>query len=240
MNAKVAVIPIQADYRKALLHGIDLVGGIDALNIPSRDVTIKIGLFDPRQNHHACLDTIQAIISAFDKAQRIYLAESDNYCGKALDRLERFRPLVSNQVMLHSLSDDPVTRMLQVAGGEMPFSHVLFKPNVLVSTHVLRTFEKGSVLKNLFGCTPVVQKARFHKDEIFSNQLADIFEATGGIDLAVMDGTFLSHGASDRQVPMNLLIIGRDAVAVETVGAVLAGLKPEKLPVIQEFAKRGL
>jgi len=36
------------------------------------------------------------------------------------------------------------------------------------------------------------------------------------------------------------LVVGRDAVAVETVGTVLAGLKPEKNPVIQEFVRRGL
>jgi len=39
---------------------------------------------------------------------------------------------------------------------------------------------------------------------------------------------------------MNTLLVGRDAVAVETVGAILAGLKPEKMPVTQEFVKRSL
>jgi hypothetical protein len=36
------------------------------------------------------------------------------------------------------------------------------------------------------------------------------------------------------------VLIGKDAVAVETVGAVLAGLKPEKMPILQEFVKRNL
>jgi hypothetical protein len=39
---------------------------------------------------------------------------------------------------------------------------------------------------------------------------------------------------------MNTILVGRDAVAVETVGATLAGLDPRKMPIIQEFAKRGL
>ena len=39
---------------------------------------------------------------------------------------------------------------------------------------------------------------------------------------------------------MNTLLVGRDAIAVEAVGATLAGLNPEKMPVIQEFVKRGL
>ena len=39
---------------------------------------------------------------------------------------------------------------------------------------------------------------------------------------------------------MNTLLVGRDAVAVETVGATLAGLNPQSMPVIQEFIKKGL
>ncbi len=240
MSAKVAVVPIQADYAAALRQAIDLVGGIAPFNTPTREVTIKIGLFDPRQHHHSSIEAVRAIIDAFDRSPRIYLAESDNYCGKALDRLQRFCDLFTERVAPFSLSDDPLAKRVAIAPGEMELSHVLFKPNVLVSTHVLRTFDKGSVLKNLFGCTPMVKKGPFHKNEIFYRQIADIYEAAGGIDLAVMDGTFLFHAASDKQLRMDLLIVGRDAVAVETVGAVLAGLKPEKMPIIQEFVRRGL
>jgi len=56
----------------------------------------------------------------------------------------------------------------------------------------------------------------------------------------VLDGTYFWRGAGDAPVEMNTLIVGRDAVAVETVGATLAGLNPQKMPVIQEFVKRGL
>ena len=35
-------------------------------------------------------------------------------------------------------------------------------------------------------------------------------------------------------------MVGRDAVAVEAVGATLVGLNPEKMPVIQEAVNRGL
>jgi hypothetical protein len=70
--------------------------------------------------------------------------------------------------------------------------------------------------------------------------LADLYEAIDGIDLAVMDGTNLWHAWTGPTTRMNTILVGRDAVAVETVGATLAGLNPEKMPVIQEFAKRGL
>jgi hypothetical protein len=120
----------------------------------------------------------------------------------------------------------------------MNLSNTLFKPNVLISTHVLRSFERGSILKNLFGCVPSPKKAKYHK--ILPLLLADIYEAIGGTDLAVLDGTFFWRGAGDLPIQMNTLLVGRDAVAVEAVGAVLAGLKLEKMPVLQEFVKRGL
>jgi hypothetical protein len=93
-------------------------------------------------------------------------------------------------------------------------------------------------LKNLFGLVPDRKKSRFHKK--LPAVLADLYEAIGGIDLAVMDGTNLWHAWTGPTTRMNTILVGRDAVAVETVGATLAGLNPEKMPVIQEFAIRGL
>jgi uncharacterized protein (DUF362 family) len=119
-------------------------------------------------------------------------------------------------------------------------SHILFKPNVFVSTHVLRVYERGSVLKNLLGLVPDKKKVRFHKK--LDAALMDMYEAVGGIDLAVLDGSYLSAGVapSSEKFRSNIIVIGRDAVAVETVGAVIVGMEPEKMPIIQEAVRRGL
>jgi uncharacterized protein (DUF362 family) len=242
MNATVAIVHIHQDYAEALRQALAITGGIAGLNSPDREVTIKVGIFDPRSRHHSSVETVRAIIEAFDLAPRIYLAESDNYCGKALDRIRHcYGELLSERVVPFNLSEDPSAQQMPIAGEEqMAVSSILLKPRVLVSTHVLRSFIKGSILKNLFGCTPAVQKAKYHKTEIFANQLADLAQAAGGIDLAVMDGTNLYYNATEKHIPMDLLIVGRDAVAVETVGAVLAGMKPEKVQPIPEFVRRGL
>ncbi len=242
MTTKVAVVHIQEDYAAAFRQAVDLIGGIDELNLADREVTIKVGIFDPRSHHHSSVEAVRAIINAFSLSPRIYLAESDNYCGKALDRLTTcYQELFSERVVPFNLSDDPEAKQMPIAGeDQMAVSSILLKPRVLISTHVLRSFEKGSILKNLFGCTPTVQKAKYHKVEIFANQLADLFEAAGGIDLAVMDGTYLLSSATEKSLPVNLLIAGRDAVAVETVGAVLAGMKLDKVQPLPEFIRRGL
>jgi uncharacterized protein (DUF362 family) len=166
------------------------------------------------------------------------VAESDNYKGTGSERLQIWKELFTERVVPFDLSDDTDTRKVKIADNDMNLSHVLFKPNVLVDTHILRSFESGSILKNLFGCIPDSKRMKYHK--VLPTLLADVYEAVGGIDLSVLDGTYFWRGAGDDPVQMNTVVVGRDAVAVETVGATLAGLDPQKIPVIQEFVKRGL
>ncbi len=240
MTSKVAVIEFDENVSQSFKQALRLIGGIDDLNTAKRSVVVKVGVFSHKAENHTSVSVVDAITSSFDNVPKIFLAESDNYRGTGSERLQIWRELFTERVVPFNLSDDTEARVVRLADQEMKLSHILFKPNILVNTHILRTFERGSILKNLFGCVPDPKKAKFHKNEIFCPLLADIYEATGGIDLAVMDGTYFWRGAGDVRVRVNTLLVGRDAVAVETVGATLAGLKPEKMPVIQEFVKRGL
>ncbi|MFX0097026.1 MAG: DUF362 domain-containing protein [Candidatus Hodarchaeota archaeon] len=240
MTSKVAVVQMDGNESESFEQALGLIGGIGKLNTAERSVAIKVGVFSHREDNHTSVGVLQAITNSFNNAPRIFLVESDNYRGTASERLEIWRELFSERVVPFNLSSDTNTKKVNIAGREMELSHVLFKPNVLVDTHILRTFQRGSILKNLLGCIRDPKKAKFHKDEVLCLLLADIFEAVGGIDLAVMDGTYLWRGAGDQRVRTNTLLMSRDAVAVETVGATLAGLKPERMSVIQEFVKRGL
>jgi len=248
MVSKVAIVELGQDGTQSFRHALELIGKIDDLNTAKRSVVIKVGVFDPEAQNHTTVSVVNAIINGFDKAPKIYLAESDNYRGTGLERLQLWKELFSERVMPFNLSTDTDTRKVKIADEEMGFSHILFKPNVLVSTHVLRSFDKGSILKNLFGLVPDPKKARFHKNLV--TVLLDTYEAVGGIDLAVLDGTYryanagnMPHAGPDdtrnRWKP-NIILVGRDAIAVETVGATLAGLNPEKMPIIQEAVNRGL
>lgn len=248
MIPKVAVVEFEEDAQATLERALTLVGRIDDLNSKKRPVTIKVGVYDPTVENHTTVNVLRAIISCFNKAPSIFVAESDNYKGEAMARLQIWRELFTGRVVPFSLSADADTREVDVAGEKMKFSHIIFKPNVFVSTHVLRGFERGAIMKNLFGLVPDPRKAKFHK--VLDTLLSDIYEAIGGIDLAVLDGTYLYSGAgamphvgaesAKYRVKMNMLVVGRDAIAVEAVGADLAGLEPERMPVLQEAMKRGL
>jgi len=238
LASEVAIIEFDEDPLGQLKQGVDMIGGIDDLNTAERSVVVKVGVFSHKAENHSSVGVVNAITNCFGKAPKIFVAESDNYRGTGGERLQIWKELFTERIAPFNLSEDPNTKSVELGGEEMNLSHVLFKPNVLVDTHILRSFERGSILKNLFGCIPTAKKARYHK--ILPTLLADVYEVIGGVDLAVLDGTYFWRGAGNTPVQMSTLLVGRDAVAVETVGATLAGLKPQKMPVLQEFVKRGL
>jgi uncharacterized protein (DUF362 family) len=238
LTSRVAIVEPNHNDAQALSQAIQQIGGIDQLSTSDRSVVVKVGVFSHRAGNHSSVGLVRAIVDSFSRAPRVFLAESDNYQGNGLERLQIWKDIFTEKVAPVNLSDEANTRKVTLASQEMNLSNVLFKPNVLVSTHILRSFERGSILKNLFGCIPSPKKAKYHK--ILPVLLADVYEAIGGIDLAVMDGTYFWRGAGNLPIRMNTLLVGKDAVAVEAVGGELAGLKPEKMPVLQEFVRRGL
>lgn len=248
MVSKVAIVEFDETARGSFRRAINLIGGIDDLNMKEKPAVIKVGVFDHRTENHSTVNVVDAIISGFKKAPKILLVESDNYKGKGMERLQIWSKLFTKRVAPFNLSEDTDTRKVKITDEEIGFSHILFKPNVFVSTHILRTFEKGSILKNLLGLIPDTKKARFHKK--LEATLLDAYEAIGGIDLAVLDGTYMYRGAGATphagpdgaryRTRSNILVVGRDAVAVEAVGIALTGTNPEKLPIIREAVRRGL
>ncbi len=239
MASQVALVESNGDVQESFNQALKLIGKIDDLNTAEWSVVVKVGVFDHKATNHPSVSVVNAIVNSFNKAPQIYLAESDNYKGTGTERLQIWKELFTERVNPFNLSDDIDTREVEIADEKMRLSHILFKPNVLVSTHALRRYDKGTILKNLFGLVPDRKKARFHKKLVAV--LLDAYEAIGGIDLAVIDATCTYSGAAaTKALNTNLLIVGRDAVAVETIGAILVGLKPEKMPVIQEAVSRRL
>lgn len=239
--SKVALVEVENDASAAVRRAVDLVGGFDEAQLMETPIVVKVGVFNhkARRPNHPTVEVVRGITNTFSEAKKIYLAESDNYKGSGTERLQLWKGLFSQQVVPFNLSDDPDTRQVEIAGEKMELSNLLFRPKIFVSTHALRRYEKGTILKNLFGLVPIRKKAVYHKKLV--PVILDLFEAIGGVDLAVIDATRTYSGpGARRSKETNVIIAGKDAVAVETVGATLIGPNPEKMPIIQEAANRGL
>ncbi len=246
MNAVVAAVDIKKHKQDAVKHACDLIGGIEDIDVSDREVVVKVGVFYPEYGWYSTVETVDSIIKAFSNAPKKYLVETDNYQGTGADRLKVWRSLFSDDVVPVNLSDEAETVPVEITNPikevTINLAKLVLKPRVFVDTHVMRSYERGSILKNLFGLPPTRKKVQYHKSEIFFNLLTSLYEAIGGIDLAILDATYFSRffkgkGAKTRT---DFLFVGRDAVAVEAVGLYLAGIKPERTQVIQSFVERGL
>jgi uncharacterized protein (DUF362 family) len=243
-SVPVALIDMKEFGTSSMREAARLLGGLKDINTSKREVLIKLGVFHHGFPQHTTVDVTDQIVSIFDKAPQVYLAESDNYRGTGDERLQIWKSLFTERVLPYNLSNDEDTRVVEVKNPikevRIDLSHLVFKPTVFVSTHVLRSYTKGSVLKNLFGLTPIVKKAQYHRNEIFNNLLTTLYQAIGGIDLAVLDASSYHHKFSGVRSPTDLLVVGRDAVVVETVGYALCGQKIEEIGTIQAFVEKGL
>ena len=240
MKPTVAVVKTGSGAQHAMISALSLIGGIED---HPETVTIKVGIFDERNRNYPAVPVVKAFINCLTQAQRIWLVESDNYMGSALDRLQVWRDVFNEQVAPFSLSNDPKMLYHQVNGERTGLSHVLFKPNWLVSIHALRQGQAGCIFKNLLGLIPDIKKDRFH--DTLGPTLIDIAQAVGWIDLAVIDATYTYSGTWKEGIPLhqdrtNLLVMGRDPVAVETVGCHLIHEDPLKIPALAEAKQRQL
>lgn len=228
---------------------LDLIGGINDLNTPEKKIVVKVGIYNTQTGICTTVNTLNSIINSFDKATTIRVVESDSGAGPGLKRLEIWRDCYNDRVVPFNLSNDKDTKAAEIAGESVPLSHILFEPHTFISTHVPRRYEDagdedlmnlGSIIKNLLGLIPDKKKYRFH--EQLPTALLDIYEAIGGIDLAVLDGTHAFLGLKKKKsiVSPRVLLVGKDAFAVEAVGAHAVGFDPTEMPVLQEARNRGL
>lgn len=233
----------------SLAHALERIEGMSDLNTPDKFVFVKVGIYNPETGICTTVNTLQQIIDSFDKAPEIRVTESDSYGGPGLKRLEIWNDCYNERVIPYNLTDDADTSEAEIAGENFPFPKVFSKPNTFISTHVPRRYEEagledlmnlGFVIKNLLGMIPDKEKHRFHKQ--LTTALLDIYEAKGGIDLAVLDATncYLGYKKKRITVKPDLLIVGTDAFAVEAVGGHLVGFDPSEMPVLQEAEDRGL
>jgi hypothetical protein len=160
--------------------------------------------------------------------------------------LKVWEKLFSDTVIPVNLSDEidtfPIKVLTPIKNVTINLAKLVLKPRVFVDTHVMRSYPRGSILKNLFGLPPSRKKVQYHKSEIFFSLLTSLYEAIGGVDLAVLDATYFSQffkgkGARTRT---DFLFAGRDAVAVEALGLHLAGINLQRNELIKAFVEKNL
>jgi len=102
-----------------------------------------------------------------------------------------------------------------------------------LKTHLLVRFTGG--VKNMYGCIPRGARLKYHyhypRSADFCHMLVDVFSAVKP-HLTIMDGVVAMEGegpAVGRPVRLGLVLLSRDAVALDAVASGLIGMDPGKI-----------
>lgn len=254
---KSIVSVVQSTYPTAfdnISRGIELAGGLEGLKTGAA-VTIKINMCDARTadtgavTHPEFLNVILRYLREMYANLEIYVVESDAtvvFADEFIHWLGYMPVLEKWGAHWHNLSKDETVETPIPNGRHLSVVPVprLLKESYFISLSKLKTNNLSSItcsLKNQFGCLPMKQKSVFHED--LANVIADVNVAMRP-DFSVVDG-IIAHGSArgpafGTPIRANVIVSGRDPVAVDCVCAKLLGFRPRRIDHIRLSAASGV
>jgi uncharacterized protein (DUF362 family) len=128
---------------------------------------------------------------------------------------------------------------------EVTVPRVVLEAKLIISVPVMKTHAGQRVtlaMKNMKGILPDAIKKKFHITYGVAQGVIDLLTAIKP-GLAVVDGILTQEGMGPMQgtpVEMDIIIAGRDIVAVDAVASAVMGFDPEEIPMIDGAGKAGL
>jgi len=140
------------------------------------------------------------------------------------------------------------TATIPVKNGKIFKELQVYKPvtevDAIIPVAKLKTHDQAEItaaIKKLKGLLTDKYKREFHQQGVFEG-CVDLYDALRP-RLSIVDVIYCQEGLGPifgRLVEMDLIVAGRDAVAVDAVCGYVAGFEPEEVPITAEAARRGL
>lgn len=259
-NTQVSIVKTQpqAEYpqiRKAVQQSLDLIGGIRDIVKPNQLVLINPSWVAPPVEREAGCITIPEVTRAVadivkDIGARPVIAESsaigvDSEKVIAQSGYLKLRELGYEVIDLKSLK---TTVDLPVENAKVFESiqtwDLVQQADVIISVPKLKTHDQTEMtcsIKKLKGLLTDKNKKAMHRQGLFEGVI-DLLAAVKP-SLAVVDAIVCQEGAGPifgKPVEMNLILAGKDLVAVDAVSARLIGYHPRETLLTVNAANRGL
>lgn len=258
MNRTTVAIIECRDYnpqkvRQSIERGIDLLGGIEKFVRRGEKLLLKPNLLIPSSAESAVLthpSVFRAAGEIFSDAGAGLLwgdspavgtpSMAARQCG-ILAEAERLgiKPADFNRSEKTELPSGVGNKSFRIARGLTEADGVISLPKM--KTHGLMKIT--GALKNSFGCLPGFQKGEYHlrfrKRADFARMLIDL-DTLVAPRLYIMDGITAMEGQGPRSgdpKKMNVVIIGTNPLAVDTVFARLININPRLVPFLVEAEK---
>ena len=135
MNSKVVVLEVENNLEESYRNALELLEMDEKIRDYNNDVLIKVGIYNHKTSAHTTVELTNILTKQFKNAGSVYLLESDNYKGTALDRLQIWKDIFNDIVQPYDLSDITRSKIVKIANQEMDLSDILFKKNFFIKNH---------------------------------------------------------------------------------------------------------
>lgn len=243
---KVSLVRADADIEAAVRRSVELIGGLGLRG--DEHVIVKPNVCNAKNPEGMVVTDFRVIKAVLDlvreRCDMVTVVESDNIAGSAESRVDGsglMGLLDEWGVPFLNLSHGDYEEHT-VAGVVLKMPRAVLEADYLVNLPKIKTCAHTLVtlgVKNLYGVFQQPKKSRYHK------RLDDILPylaRTVRCDLTVVDGLTCMEGNGPvvgNPVCMNLVLAGRNVVAVDAVCSRLMGYDPAKIPHIASAAKQG-
>ncbi len=247
--------PAYEQVLAAVRRALELQGGIDALFRPGELVLVNPSWVAPPAEPEAATITHPDVARAVadlvaERGARPVIAES-SAVGVDTEKVIAGSGYRLLREMGYEVVDLKSTRTvkLPVPGGGKVFSEVecfelVQRADAIVSVPKLKTHDQTEMtcsIKKLKGLLSDKNKRAMHQEGLFEGVI-DLLAATNP-RLAVVDAILCQEGIGPifgRPVEMNLIVAGRDLVAVDAVCGRIIGYEPHEVLLTANGAARGL
>jgi uncharacterized protein (DUF362 family) len=231
----------------AVKQSIDLIGGMRF--DPGKLVVIKPNICNAKNTDGMILSDFRIIKSVVNLLQNnnneIVIVESNNISGTAESRVKKsglMRLLDNWNVDFLNLSNDDYIEY-NISGQTVRIPCTVLKAEYFINIPKIKTCAHTLVtlgIKNLFGVLQRKKKKKLHK---YLNEILPFLAEKIKNDLIIVDGINCMEGNGPvigNPICLNLLIAGRNVVAIDATCSRIMGYDPIKIPHIALSAERGV
>jgi len=258
-NTKVSIVktgsnPDYPEIRDAVRKALDLIGGIHDIIKPGHLVLINPSWVAPPVEREAGCITIPEIPRALadmikEMGARPVIAES-SAVGVDTEKViqasgyKELREMGYEVINLKKTSSVDIPVPNGKAFETLPFWELVEQADVIISVPKLKTHDQTEMtcaIKNLKGLLTDNGKKANHQEGLFE-AVIDLMSAAKP-QLAVVDAIICQEGVGPvfgKPVEMNLIVAGKDLVAVDSTCAQLIGYEPGETLLTVNAAARGL
>lgn len=251
---KTPLRPDISEVEAAVRKAVALSGGLPEGIAPDRTVLLKPNLVDIPLTRESGAVTHPYICRAVaemvkERGALPVIADSSGIGAdtEAVIDFMGYDELRREGFTVLDLKGDSITRIINPCAGvlqEMLVYDTALQADYIINLPVLKTHDQAEVtlsLKNLKGLLADCSKKAMHRKGLFQGipEIAQFF----GPCFTVLDGIYAQEGIGPvfgDPVEMDLIMAGRDMVALDTIAGLIMGYSPAECPVSVAAGKMGL